>query len=436
MIFFKKRFKHAWTKCRYFKKQRIRRSGSVLITTQSTNAMEQLDENTVDYIFTDPPFGENLMYSELNFLWESWLKVKTSNKQEVIVNKIQSKGLFEYQELMTECFKEYFRILKPNRWITVEFHNSKNAVWNSIQESIQKSGFIIADVRTLDKQHNSLKQVTSSVTIKQDLIISAYKPKESFKNSFLAHVGMEETAWDFVRQHLENLPIVVTKGNKIEIVVERKAFLLFDRMVAYHIMNGIPVSIDASDFYKGLEEKFLESDNMYFLHDQINEYHTARITNDVEINEFSLMVTNEKTVIEWLYQQLNTPQTYSEIMPKFMKEVRSVAKYEKLPELVILLEDNFLQDEQRNWYIPDVTKVGDVLKLREKKLIKEFEEYLKSFGKLKLFRTEAIRAGFAKLWKDRNYVLIVNTAERLPESVIQEDDKLLMYYDISLSRVE
>lgn len=72
--------------------------------------------------------------------------------------------------------------------------------------------------------------------------------------------------------------------------------------------------------------------------------------------------------------------------------------------------------------------------MREKKLIKEFEEYLKSTGKLKLFRTETIRAGFAKLWKDKNYALIVNTAERLPETVIQEDDKLLMYYDISLSR--
>ncbi len=52
-----------------------------------------------------------------------------------------------------------------------------------------------------------------------------------------------------------------------------------------------------------------------------------------------------------------------------------------------------------------------------------------------MFRTEAIRVGFAKLWEDANYKLIVETAERLPESVVQEDDKLLMYYDISLSRV-
>jgi len=378
---------------------------------------------------------ENLMYSELNFIWESWLNVKTNNKQEAIVNKIQSKGLMEYQDLMTQCFKEYFRVLKPNRWITVVFHNSKNAVWNSIQESIQRAGFIIADVRTLDKKHSSFKQVTSQVTIKQDLVISAYKPKDRFKREFVSHAGSEETAWSFVRQHLEKLPVVVVKNGKIELIAERQAFLLYDRMVAYHIMNGIAVPLDATDFYKGLDERFLKRDGMYFLADQVNEYDTARIINDVEPVQFELFVTNEKSAIAWLYQQLETPQTYAELQPKFMQEIKAWDKFEARPELAVLLEENFLQDDRGRWYIPDITKAADVAKLREKKLLKEFEGYLATKGKLKLFRTEAIRAGFAKLWVDKNYKLIVETAERLPESVIQEDDKLLMYYDLSLGRV-
>ena len=118
-----------------------------------------------------------------------------------------------------------------------------------------------------------------------------------------------------------------------------------------------------------------------------------------------------------------------------MQEVKSVDKFEAMPELSVLLEENFMQDEKGRWYVPDVTKEGDVAKLREKKLLKEFEGYLATKGKLRLFRTEAIRAGFAKLWADKNYKLIVETAERLPEQIIQEDDKLLMYYDISLGRV-
>ena len=66
------------------------------------------------------------MYSELNFLWEAWLKVFTNNKPEAIENKVQGKGLLEYQHLITRCFQEYYRLLKPGRWMTVEFHNSKN----------------------------------------------------------------------------------------------------------------------------------------------------------------------------------------------------------------------------------------------------------------------------------------------------------------------
>ena len=411
-------------------------SGNFLVSGGSLTEMNLLKNNTIDYIFTDPPFGSNLMYSELSLLWENWLKIVTNNKHEAIINNTQKKGLSEYQELMTKCFKECYRILKPNRWITVVFHNSKNSVWNAIQESLLKAGFIVADVRVLDKKQGSFNQVkAASQAIKQDLVISAYKPKQSFTKKIIEQAGSEQTAWDFVRQHLEKLPVVVKKNGKIEIIEERQAFLLYDRMVAYHIMQGIPVPLDASDFYKGLDEKFIKRDNMYFLHDQVNEYDTARITADVESMQMSLFVSDEKSAISWLYKQLETPQTYAEIQPKFMKEIRSIERYEKLPELSVLLEENFLQDEEGRWYIPDVTKAADVIKLREKRLIKEFEEYLKTTGKLKQFRKEAIRAGFAKLWKEKKYELIVKTAERLPEKVIQEDDKLLMYYDVSMNRI-
>lgn len=409
-----------------------------IISVNSTTDLRNVPDSSIDYIFTDPPFGGNLNYSELSFIWESWIKVKTDNKCEAIMNPVQHKSLPEYQELMTRSFCEYFRILKPNRWMTIEFHNSKNAVWNAIQEGLQRAGFIVADVRTLDKQLGTFKQTTSSSAVKQDLVISAYKPTNQFRRNFVNKAGSEETAWAFVRQHLSNLPVVVDSDHdgKIDIIAERQAYLLFDRMVAYHIMNGIPVPIDATDFYKGLDEKFLKRDGMYFLPDQVNEYDTARIKMDVEPIQVELFVSNEKSAIAWLYQQLDTPQTYAEIQPKFMQEVKSVDRYEDMPELSVMLDENFIQDDKGRWYIPDRTKEGDVAKLREKNLWKEFESYMNSKGKLKLFRSEAIRVGFSRLWKDKNYQTIVDMAERLPKKTIQEDDKLLMYYDISLSRVQ
>jgi 16S rRNA G966 N2-methylase RsmD/predicted RNA-binding Zn-ribbon protein involved in translation (DUF1610 family) len=409
-----------------------------VISTGSSTDLRMIPDNSIDYIFVDPPFGDNLMYSELSFIWEAWLKVKTNNKDEAIINTVQKKGVHEYQELFKQCFNEFYRCLKPGRWITVEFHNSKNSVWMAINEAIQSSGFIISYVKTLDKGQGSYNQQTALGAVKQDLAISAYKPKEEFRREFEAKAGTEETAWAFVRQHLANLPVVVDADHdgKIDIISERQAYLLFDRMVAYHIMNGIPVPIDATDFYKGLDEKFLKRDDMYFLPDQVNEYDTARIKMDVEPIQFELYVSNEKSAIAWLYQQLDTPQTYAELQPKFMQEVKSVDRYENMPELSVMLDENFIQDDKGRWYIPDRTKEGDVAKLREKNLWKEFESYMNSKGKLKLFRSEAIRVGFSRLWKDKNYQAIVDMAERLPEQTIQEDDKLLMYYDISFSRVQ
>lgn len=412
---------------------------SAIISNQSATCMSNISSNSIDYIFTDPPFGDNIMYSELNYVNECWNKVLTNNANEAIMNKTQGKSLLDYQGLMNRALKEYYRVLKPGRWMTVEFHNSKNAVWNAIQESINNAGFVIADVRTLDKKKGTTNQLSYGYAVKQDLVISAYKPKEKFRKEFIAKAGTEETAWTFVRNHLENIPVVVMSGEKISNIAERQAFLLFDRMVAYHIINGIPVPLNATAFYRGLDERFIKRDGMYFLVDQVNEYDTARIITDVENIQFSLFVTNEKSAIAWLYQQLSDSyggaQTYAELQPKFMKEVKAVDKFEVMPELAVLLEENFLQDEKGRWYIPDITKEGDIAKLREKKLWKEFEGYLNSKGKLKLFRSEAIRVGFSRLWKDKNYKAIVDLAERLPESTIQEDPNLLMYYDISLSRV-
>ncbi len=409
--------------------------GENCLVSTNSSTQEPIPDCSIDYIFTDPPFGANINYSELSFLWEAWLKVITNNKTEAICNDVQGKGLVEYQELMTQCFTEFYRILKPNHWMTVEFHNSKNAVWNSIQEGLQRAGFIIADVRTLDKKQGSFKQVTTTTAVKQDLVISAYRPKNSMKAHMIERAGSEETAWEFVRNHLSQVPVVVKKGDGIEVISERQAYLLFDRMVAYHIMNGIAVPIDATDFYTGLDDRFLKRDNMYFLPDQINEYDMTRSTCEVSNIQLSFIVSDEKSAIGWLYQKLAEPQTYSDLMPKFMQELKAVDKHEKMPELLTILEENFIKDDEGKWYIPDLTKAGDVAKLREKNLLKEFQEYMNSKGKLKTFRLEAIKVGFAKLWKDKDYQSIVKIAERLPEATVQEDPNILMYYDISLSRV-
>ncbi|WP_040418256.1 hypothetical protein [Desulfonatronospira thiodismutans] len=88
------------------------------------------------------------------------------------------------------------------------------------------------------------------------------------------------------------------------------------------------------------------------------------------------------------------------------------------------------------WYVPNPHRAADLEKLREKSLLKEFEEYKQFKGrKMKQFRLEAVRAGFKKAWQDRDYQTIINIAEKIPEKVLQEDPKLLMRYDQAVTRV-
>lgn len=203
------------------------------------------------------------MYSELNFIWESWLKVHTNNHSEAIINSVQSKKISDYYALMHLSFKEYYRILKPKRWITVEFHNSKSSVWNTIQEALSKAGFIIAQVTILDKQQGTYNQMTASGAVKSDLAISAFKPSSRFESRILKEAGnnMEE---EFVEQFLSMQPIKVS--------IERTEKMLYSKMLAFYIQRGFEIKYDAKSFYNLLKRSFIEEDGIWFTSNQINSY--------------------------------------------------------------------------------------------------------------------------------------------------------------------
>jgi DNA modification methylase/predicted RNA-binding Zn-ribbon protein involved in translation (DUF1610 family) len=400
----------------------------VIISTQSATRLEAIPDDSIDYYFIDPPFGDNLMYSELNFQWEAWLRVFTNQEPEAIVSTTQQKSLTDYADLIRRAFSEVYRVLKPGRWMTVEFHNSRNRVWIAIQEALERAGFVVADVRVLDKGKGSFNAVLAAGAVKKDLVISAYKPSSSFEKRFRLEAGTDQGAWDFVRQHLNHLPVFVEKNAAVEIIAERQNYLLFDRMVAFHIQRGVSVPLSASEFYAGLRQRFPERDGMYFTPEQVAEYDAKR-AQVAQVEQLSLFVSDEKSAVQWLRVELErAAQTYQDIQPKFLQELHQ-ARHEKLPELAQLLAENFLKDDQDRWYVPDPARGQDLEKLREKGLLKEFATYQESKGKLKTFRTEAVRAGWKAAWAKRDYTTIIEVARRLPEEVLQEDPALLMYYD-------
>ena len=438
------------------------------VVTASTTASLGIPDDSVDYVFTDPPFGENIYYADLNFLVESWHGVLTNAVPEAIVDRFKKKSLPEYQRLMQRCFEEYSRVLKPGRWITVVFHNSKNAVWTAIQEAMLAAGFVVADVRTMDKQQGSYRQVTSTA-VKQDLVISAYKPNDGLEARFALRQGTEEGLWDFLRTHLGQLPVFVAKEGRVEVVAERQPHLLFDRMVAFHVLRNVTVPLSVGEFLIGLAQRFPERDGMVFLSDQVAEYDKRRLA-AAELLQYEIFVVDESSAIQWLRQQLNRkPQSFQDIHPQFIRNISGWQKHEKLPELSEMLDQNFLSydgveqvpsqihsylstnfKELRNlpkdspflrakakdrWYVPDPNKAADVERRRARALLREFDEYRHSpQRKLKLFRLEAVREGFFRAYQERDYATIIAVAEKIPEAVLQEDQKLMLWYDQALTR--
>lgn len=468
-----------------------------MVQTASSTSLSNCPNDSVDYLFLDPPFGGNLMYAELNFIWESWLRVITAQNQEAVTSKSQKKGLNQYQDLMLRCFHEYYRILKPGRWITVEFSNTQSTVWNALQTTMQEVGFVIASVAALDKQQKSFKAVTTPTAVKQDLVISAYKPNGGLESRFAKKAETEDGVWDFIRTHLGNLPVVKPRGGLLEPIVERDPRILFDRTVAFYVRHSIPVPISSPEFQASLAEKFPERDGMYFLSDQAAEYDKVRMKME-GIGQLTLFVEDERSAVAWLRNYLkNKPCKYNDIMPEFFEQLnQSWKKWETRPELRALLDQYFLCysgegdvptqihsylstnfKELRNlpadhtmlrakardrWFVPDPRKNADVEQLREKRLLEEFWAYMPpgyepaarrkkmktaalpgmeqtaskivKGKRIAIVRTEAVRVGFNYCFGQNDYQTIIAVARNIPEGVIQNDEQLQMIYDSAVTR--
>ena len=408
-----------------------------IISVSSSTDIMQHHSNIFDYVFIDPPFGSNIMYSELALLWEAWLSVMTNNIPEAIENSVQKKGVDEYRQLMTAAFRKIYQLLKPKRWLTIEFSNTKAYIWNSIQRSISEAGFIVANVSALDKKKRSFKSVISPTAVKQDLVISAYKPSNILDGHLQNNKDLQLNIWNFIEEHLSQLQKFNT-----EIIIERTPRILYDRLISYYFVRDLPNPIDSIDFQRELKERYEERDGMYFTADEASYYDVqkSKHTNLQYEEDPILIVYNEEVGIKWLAQKLKDEKfVYSDIQPDWMKVI-SVNKGDVLPELKTLLEENFLQDEDGCWFLPDLENKAHLDLKRKKRLLKTWGIYVDEVNKpkpkkLKETSLEALRFGFESCYHQKDFKTIVKVAEKIPQNLLMEDEVLLQFYDIAVMKV-
>ena len=395
---------------------------NIIISTQSSTDFSNIATSSVDYIFVDPPFGENLMYSELNYLYEAWLKISTNNSSEAIMNKSQNKSITEYNLLMQESFQNLFRVLKPNRWITVEYHNSKSAIWNGLQESLTKAGFVIAHTSILKNKGGSFVINVSPNSVANDLMISAYKPNADFTHRFTTQAGAN-VELEFIKLFLDNLPP--------QPMIERTEKMLYSKMVAYYLQKGYQINLDAKTFYEMLFQNFISQDGFWFTTEQVNSYEDFKKEMKLKGNQKNdgnmlLFIIDEKSSILWLQNFLTEPKNFSDISTAYTKI--SNIRGDVIPDLKVILEENFFFDGEKYSIPTSKDKHIALLEKRNRTLKREFETLLiqaqTEKKKIKLVRKEALVYGFELCYKDKRFADILTIAKKLDKKILENSGEL------------
>ncbi len=181
-------------------------STDAIISTQTATDLSNIPSESIDYIFTDPPYGGAVQYAELNFLWESWLGLNTKwNEQEIIVNETRGKSELDWADMMKSAFAECFRVLKPGRWLSLCYHDTSEGTWALVQDIMAEVGFVVGETDRalyIDTGGNTYNQRVADKVTKRDLVINFRKPKLGEVTPAIAITGDEDetTFNDKVRQ--------------------------------------------------------------------------------------------------------------------------------------------------------------------------------------------------------------------------------------------
>lgn len=218
--------------------------GSVRVV-QGSSTTTRLPDASIDYVFTDPPFGGNIPYSEANFLSEAWLDRITDPASEAIISPAQRKGLPEYEALLAAAFRELARITKPTAKATVVFHSTQAAVWNALLSAFTASGFSVENSTVLDKTQGSFKQVTAPNSVKGDALILLSKAA---------------TAKRRPRSDVQTvIRSLVAQALRAPDPQEQCTQRLYSRFVARYIDEHSEPPLGAAAFYRELEQRFVRN---------------------------------------------------------------------------------------------------------------------------------------------------------------------------------
>ncbi len=152
-----------------------------IISTQDSRNVGAIAASSVDYIFTDPPYSDQVQYGELNYVWEAWLGFDTQwHHDEIIVNDVRGMSETDWADRMRRVMGECYRVLKPGRWLSLCYHDTSEGTWALLQDIMAEAGFVVDKSESalfIDTEQKSFNQLNADKTTKRDLVLNFRKPK-------------------------------------------------------------------------------------------------------------------------------------------------------------------------------------------------------------------------------------------------------------------
>jgi DNA modification methylase len=267
-------------------------NSELLVSTQTVTDLSAIPPASIDYIFTDPPYGGNYQYGELNFVWEAWLDFNTHwHDEEIIVNEIRGKTDTDWARMMHQAMSECYRVLKPGRWTSLCYHDTSEGTWQLVQDLMTEIGFIPEQSDAalyIDTGQKSFNQLMAEKVTRRDLVINFRKPRPGELIAQLTLFGDEdaatfaEKARAILRDALETHP-----GSPAD--------RLYDELVSRMVRKG---EFERHNFDELLHSVAEEVDGRWYLletADQVDEAESAKeAAAAAHLEEFINQVFSEK----------------------------------------------------------------------------------------------------------------------------------------------
>lgn len=179
---------------------------SPFLNSTSDSRNLEIPDNSVDYIFTDPPYAGKVQYGELNYVWEAWLGYDTEwHENEIIVNEVRGRTESDWAAMISKSFSECYRVLKPGRCLSICYHDTSEGSWSLVQDLLAEAGFIVEKTESalyIDTKTKTTNQYFADKVNKRDLVINFRKPRLDELTSKITITGNEDTTTFSSKVHI------------------------------------------------------------------------------------------------------------------------------------------------------------------------------------------------------------------------------------------